>query len=124
MIALTTPIKEEVNIMVVYILLTIIFISGMYTGYILLRNRRVHRFVTLRNDLVYAWCLRHLYEIHSGEQESAYDWFPMDDPSYAELLHSFRPLKLSEWYSLELCEKLLDIYDEEDKKQIKEGRVC
>jgi hypothetical protein len=100
--------SNEVNAGMVLILMGIILLSLLYSAYILVRNPYVHRFVMARNAFVYAWCIRHLYEIGRGEEESAYDWFPMEDPSYAKLLHSFKPLRMEAWYSEELLTKLLN----------------
>lgn len=84
--------------------LTILFIELSVCFYFLIRNNKVLEFSYEIIELCHQYNLRRINE-DVFEYESAYRWF-LDKYSYDQLLYSFMPLKLENWYTKEEIDKL------------------
>lgn len=91
-------------------IILILFIT-IVLGFVLLkRNYDTYMFFKYCCDLCYWWSTENIDKIVKGEEESAYDWFYSELPSYGEIFCSFKPIKLETWVSKEKIDKI-EAYD-------------
>ena len=94
------PQTETGMILLIPIILLILSIYGFF------RNFRVLKFRTTLINMTGDWCRRHIDDLVKETEVSAFEWFFPKLPSYAQMMFSFRPLKLEEWASEEDIKKL------------------
>lgn len=86
-------------------IIRVIILSGLffifsYGIYLLFRNNKVYKFRTRIIDLeTYKYLAEKSYEKNPYELHDRY--------TYAEMLYSFKPLKLEDWFTKEEVESLL-----------------
>lgn len=87
-------------------LIVILSVLLVLACYLFVRNFFVLKFGDKIINLCHKHNLRRIDESWGGNYESAYDWF-FQKYSYAEFLFSFKPLKLTYWYTKEEIERLM-----------------
>jgi hypothetical protein len=81
---------------------------GIVSIYLLFRNGEVYRFSDMVSRLAHKWSERHISEICSGKEISAWHWFYRRLPSYGRLLFSFKPLELESFFTKEEINKIFE----------------
>lgn len=85
----------------VIILLCCLQIALVGSFYMLYRNDKVYIFRTEIFWMCYEYEDRHMFDSH----DFSYKWFH-GKYSYSQMVFSFRPLKLENWYTKEELEKI------------------
>jgi len=87
---------------------TLLLVLGIFTNLFIVRTQKVYQFRNYITDLCYSKSIKDLDNLGVNNYESAYEWFYHKKvPSYDEMLFSFKPLKLENWFDKEDIERLL-----------------